>query len=98
MDSSRRDFLKQAAGATAACLAGLGTEHSSDAAALAQEAVDAVTVTEGWYSRPMRWAQVAFVEDDPGNYSLPFWLDYFRKIHADAACLTAGGVSAFYPT
>lgn len=52
----------------------------------------------GWYDRPMRWAQVAFVEDDPGQYSLPFWLDYFKRIHADAACLSAGGCIAFYPT
>ena len=27
-----------------------------------------------------------------------FWLDYFRRIHADAACLSAGGCVAFYPT
>jgi hypothetical protein len=46
----------------------------------------------------MRWAQLAFVEDDPGNYDPQFWLDYFRSIHADAACLSAGGVVAFYPT
>ncbi len=46
----------------------------------------------------MRWAQLAFVEDDPGNYDLSFWLDYFKRIHADAACLSAGGVVAFYPT
>ncbi len=52
----------------------------------------------GWYDRPMRWAQLAFVEDDPGNYDLAFWLDYFRRIHADAACLSAGGCVAFYPT
>src|SRR6201999_1999764 len=51
-----------------------------------------------WYQRPMRWAQLAFVEDDPGNYNLSFWLDYFRRVHADAACLSAGGVVAFYPT
>ncbi len=51
-----------------------------------------------WYDRPMRWAQVAFVEDDPGRYSLEFWLDCFRRIHADAACLSAGGCVAFYPT
>lgn len=51
-----------------------------------------------WYDRPMRWAQVAFVEDDPGRYSLDFWIDYFRRIHADAACLSAGGCVAFYPT
>jgi hypothetical protein len=46
----------------------------------------------------MRWAQLAFVEDDPGNYDPQFWLDYFRAVHADAACLSAGGVVAFYPT
>ena len=51
-----------------------------------------------WYNRPMRWAQLAFVEDDPGNYDQQFWLDYFRRVHADAACLSAGGVVAFYPT
>jgi hypothetical protein len=52
----------------------------------------------GWYDRPMRWAQLSFVEDDPGNYDLAFWLDYFRRIHADAALLDAGGCVAFYPT
>jgi hypothetical protein len=51
-----------------------------------------------WYDRPMRWAQLAFVEDDPGNYDPAFWLDYFKRIHADAACLSAGGCVAFYPT
>ncbi len=42
--------------------------------------------------------QVGFVEDDPGNYDLNFWLDYFERTHCDAACLSAGGVVAFYPT
>jgi hypothetical protein len=51
-----------------------------------------------WYDRPMRWAQLALVEDDPCHYDLKFWLDYFRRIHADAACLSAGGCVAFYPT
>jgi len=51
-----------------------------------------------WYARPMRWAQLAFVEDDPGRYDPAFWLDYFQRIHADAACISAGGCVAFYPT
>jgi hypothetical protein len=46
----------------------------------------------------MRWAQLVLVEDDPGNYSPQFWLDYFRKVRADAACLSAGGCVAYYPT
>ncbi len=51
-----------------------------------------------WFDRPMRWAQLAFVEDDPVRYDPQFWLDYLRRIHADTACLSAGGCVAFYPT
>ncbi len=51
-----------------------------------------------WYDRPMRWAQLAFVENDPGQYDPAFWLDYFRRIHADGAVLSAGGYVAYYPT
>src|SRR5260370_32244098 len=53
---------------------------------------------EGWFDRPMRWAQLTLVENDPGQYDPKFWLDYFRRIHADAACLSAGGCVAYYPT
>ena len=93
MGNSRRTFIKQAAGFTAACFTGLDAESATFSSSK-----DSVEDTSGWYGRPMRWAQLAFVEDDPGNYDLSFWLDYFKKIHADAACLSAGGVVAFYPT
>jgi hypothetical protein len=53
---------------------------------------------EGWFSRPMRWAQLTLVEDDPGKYDPAFWLDYFKRTHSDAACLSAGGCVAYYPT
>ena len=51
-----------------------------------------------WTGRPMRWAQLAFVENDPASYDPAFWLDFFRRSHCDAACLSAGGCVAFYPT
>ena len=51
-----------------------------------------------WLDGPMRWAQLAFVERDPGQYDPDFWLSYFKRIHADGALLSAGGVVAFYPT
>src|SRR5262249_36494942 len=70
--------------------AALGPQPDSSAAAGAQAA--------GWFDRPMRWAQLTLVENDPGRYDPAFWLDYFRRIHADAACLSAGGVVAYYPT
>ena len=53
---------------------------------------------EPWFDKSMRWAQLAFVENDPGNYDPDFWLDYFRRIHADGVLLSAGGIVAFYPT
>ena len=68
------------------------------AAASASLLPSAAASPASWYDRPMRWAQVAFVEDDPGNYDPAFWLDYFRRLHVDAACLSAGGCVAFYPT
>src|SRR3954447_10723402 len=68
-------------------------------AALASFAPAVASGTESeWYNGPMRWAQMTFVEDDPGNYSPEFWLDYFKRTHSDAACLSAGGCVAFYPT
>ncbi len=89
MPNTRRTFLKQAAGVTAAQFFAIPE---------ALQAAPSTIGNPGWYDRPMRWAQLAFVEDDPGNYDLAFWLDYFQRIHADAACLSAGGSVAFYPT
>ncbi len=81
----RRDFLQQSAGVVAG-------------AALSANSGGAATESEGWYGRPMRWAQLTLVEDDPGNYDPRFWLDYFERTHSDAACLSAGGCVAYYPT
>lgn len=53
---------------------------------------------ESWFNRPMRWAQLTLVENDPGNFDPDFWLQYFKQIHADGTTLSAGGVVAFYPT
>ena len=98
MESTRRTFLKHAAGLSAACLVGLDAERIAEAAVAPIAGVDSAAKAAGWYDRPMRWAQLSFVEDDPGNYDLAFWLDYFQKIHADGALLNAGGCVAFYPT
>ena len=68
------------------------------ALAAAGSALGAAAAPEGWYGKPMRWAQLTLVEDDPGQYDLQLWLDYFRSTHSDAACLSAGGCVAYYPT
>jgi len=98
MENSRRTFLKQTAALSATCLVGFDGQQGAVAAS-SRSAGDGTGIKQtGWYDRPMRWAQLAFVENDPGNYDLAFWLDYFKRIHADATILSAGGCVAFYPT
>jgi len=92
MPLTRRDFLHVAgAGALVSLRAGAapppaGHERVQPAAA------------DGWFDRPMRWVQLTLVENDPGRFEPEFWLDYFRRLHADAATLSAGGIVAYYPT
>ncbi|HEY3624724.1 MAG TPA: alpha-amylase family protein [Terracidiphilus sp.] len=97
MRSSRRTFLTQAAGLSALSIAAFEDVRALQTLTPGDQ-VQPVTASAGWYDRPMRWAQLSFVEDDPGNYDPAFWLDYFRRVHADAALLDAGGCVAFYPT
>ena len=54
--------------------------------------------TPSWVDKPMRWAQLTLVEDDPGKFDPRFWLDYFKRTRSDAVCLSAGGCVAYYPT
>ncbi len=72
--------------------------QQSGAALVASALGAAQSASPGWYNRPMRWAQLTLVEDDPGNYDPNWWLDYFKRTHSDAACLSAGGCVAYYPT
>jgi hypothetical protein len=88
--ADRRTFLGYAAATTATALFGPGISVWAQSAANAPPA--------GWYDKPMRWAQISFAEDDPGNYDPQFWLDYFKRLHVEAVTLNAGGAVAFYPT
>ncbi len=51
-----------------------------------------------WASKPMRWAQLTLVEDDPGKFDPAFWLDYFKRARCQGVCLSGGGCVAYYPT
>ncbi len=59
---------------------------------------DAVLPAPSWVDKPMRWAQLTLVENDPGKFNPDFWLGYFKRTQSDAACLSAGGCVAYYPT
>ena len=87
---SRREFLQTTALASTSAALGDFT--------LSSLAADGKPATPSWIDKPMRWAQLTLVEDDPGKFDLKFWLDYFKRTHSDAACLSAGGCVAYYPT
>jgi hypothetical protein len=92
---SRRDFLQvTAAGAFASVSPAVAMPDTvGQTAGRAED-----TRPAGWFDRPMRWVQLTLVENDPGQFDHAFWLDYFRRLHADAATLSAGGIVAYYPT
>jgi hypothetical protein len=83
---TRRDFLQTSAAVAAFAM-------TSPGGAAPFSSIDAE-----WFDLPMRWAQLNLTEEDVAKMDRTYWLDYFRRIHADALCLSAGGVVAFYPT
>lgn len=89
MKITRREFVQISGMAVTALERSTSAfAHSDSSAATSQD----------WFDRPMRWAQLTLVENDPGRYDPQFWLDYFKRTHSDAACLSAGGCVAYYPT
>ena len=97
MRPSRRRFLETSAlAATALGVRGLGLGAPPSAGAAT--VTDPTPPAPSWIDKPMRWAQLTLVEDDPVKFDIGFWLDYFGRARCDAACLSAGGCVAYYPT
>lgn len=67
-------------------------------AATAGRAAAAPAPGTGWEWGPMRWVQICATEDDPGRYDKQFWIDFLKRTRTQGVCLSAGGVTAFYPT
>ena len=70
--NTRREFLQQS-GAVAGTTLVAG-------AALAQVVQSAAGGSKDWYDRPMRWMQLAFVEDDPGQYDTKILARLFSSL------------------
>jgi hypothetical protein len=99
---TRRHFLRSSAVAGAAVTLGsfalrAAGSVSADGAKPAPRA-PVSGAAPSWIDKPMRWAQLTLVEDDPGKFDLQFWLDYFASTRSDAVCLSGGGCVAYYPT
>jgi hypothetical protein len=91
---TRREFVQWTAVAGTAATIARGTPGLWNQAPPAADPV----VVPAWASKPMRWAQLTLVENDPTHFDLPFWLDYFKRTQSDGACLSGGGCVAYYPT
>ena len=92
---TRRKFLQTttAAGTVAALspfARGLAWEGKTAATPFSQ--------APSWAQKPMRWAELTLVENDPAQFDLAFWLDYFKKTRCEGVCLSGGGCVAYYPT
>jgi hypothetical protein len=91
--ANRRDFIKNTT------LFGGGHAIAGTGGAMGNPGITGMFAPEEpWFNKGMRWAQLAFVENDPGSYDPDFWLSYFKQIYADGVLLSAGGIVAFYPT
>jgi len=91
---TRREFLQSTA------VAGTGAAFAHVTPALWGQAAPTGSSTpiSAWASKPMRWAQLTLVEDDPAHFDSAFWLDYFKRTRSDGVCLSGGGCVAYYPT
>jgi hypothetical protein len=93
---SRRGFIATTSMATAAAIVSNGAGPLVRQAGAVMQA-GAPPAVEAWYDKTMRWVQIALTEGDAG-YDVQWWLDLFKRAHVDGICITAGGVTAFYPT
>jgi hypothetical protein len=91
---TRRAFLQSTA------VAGTGAAFARVAPTLWSQVVSPASgdAIPAWASKPMRWAQLTLVEDDPAHLDAAFWLDYFQRTRSDGVCLSGGGCVAYYPT
>ncbi len=90
---TRREFLE-----TTAAGAALTLVPFAIGGLVADPRSGAIAPAPSWVDKPMRWAQLTLVEDDPETFDLAFWLDYFRRTRSDGVCLSGGGCVAYYPT
>jgi hypothetical protein len=91
---TRREFLQSTA------VASTGAAFAHVAPTLWGQAIasSGPSPIPAWASKPMRWAQLTLVEDDPAHFDPAFWLDYFKRTRSDGVCLSGGGCVAYYPT
>ena len=88
--TSRREFLKQVAAATA--VAGLAPMIAG------AQTQPAATQPVAWYSRTLRWGQTNITEADVAAYDIAWWRGYWKRTQVQGVIVNAGGIYAYYPS
>ena len=83
MEKTRRSFLQIAAAA------------ALSAPAAAQTRAGRI---QPWYLRTYRWGQTNITEQDPVQYDIPWWRDFWKRTEVQGVIINAGGIVAYYPS
>lgn len=51
-----------------------------------------------WYLRTYRWGQTNITEQDPIQYDISWWRDYWKRTEVQGVIVNAGGIVAYYPS
>jgi hypothetical protein len=51
-----------------------------------------------WYLRTYRWGQTNLTEEDPIQYDMAWWRDYWKRTAVQGVIVNAGGIVAYYPS
>jgi hypothetical protein len=83
MENTRRNFLQLTAGAA---LSAPLTAQTTAAG------------TKPWYLRTYRWGQTNITEQDPVQYDIPWWREFWKRTEVQGVIINAGGIVAYYPS
>ena len=83
MENTRRSFLQITAAA------------ALSAPAVAQTRAGGI---QPWYLRTYRWGQTNITEQDPVQYDIPWWRDFWKRTEVQGVIINAGGIVAYYPS
>ena len=83
MENTRRSFLQLTAAA------------ALSAPAAAQTRAGGI---QPWYLRTYRWGQTNITEQDPVQYDIPWWRDFWKRTEVQGVIINAGGIVAYYPS
>src|SRR6476660_8084140 len=88
MENTRRSFLQLTTGAalSAPLITQTGIAQTSTAN------------NKPWYLRTYRWGQTNITEQDPVQYDIPWWRDFWKRTEVQGVIINAGGIVAYYPS